>query len=241
MNSPALETAVPAIRTRSISSRRSCWPTNGAHDRASDEEMLIEIAGRWCDYRLVFVWQREMSALHFSCGFEMKVPRVRRAAVLRAAGHGQRAAVARPFRSGAGRRIAGLPPRRAAARRRRRQRRADRGSGRHLAQRVRALLSRLPVRRVGRQERRGGDRLGDDRPGRRGVSEPTPLPTRPILLVGCGKMGGALLAGWRERRVAPHFVVVEPAGAPEASDIDGAWRRPRRSPPISIPPRSCWR
>ena len=52
-----------------------------AHDRASDEEMIIEIQGRWCDYRLIFVWQREMSALHFSCGFEMKVPKLRRAAV----------------------------------------------------------------------------------------------------------------------------------------------------------------
>ena len=51
------------------------------HDRASDEEMIIEIPGRWCDYRLVFVWQGEMSALHFSCGFEMKVPSARRPAV----------------------------------------------------------------------------------------------------------------------------------------------------------------
>ncbi len=52
-----------------------------AHDRASDEEMVIEISGRWCDYRLLFVWQREMNALHYSCGFEMKVPRGRRAAI----------------------------------------------------------------------------------------------------------------------------------------------------------------
>ena len=52
-----------------------------AHDRASEEEMVVEISGRWCDYRLLFVWQREMSALHFTCGFEMKVPRLRRAAV----------------------------------------------------------------------------------------------------------------------------------------------------------------
>jgi hypothetical protein len=52
-----------------------------AHDRASDEEMVVEIAGRWCDYRLLFVWQREVSALHFSCGFEMKVPKPRRGAV----------------------------------------------------------------------------------------------------------------------------------------------------------------
>ena len=53
------------------------WP----HDRASDEEMVVEISGRWCDYRLLFVWQREINALHFSCGFEMKVPRPRRTAV----------------------------------------------------------------------------------------------------------------------------------------------------------------
>ena len=49
-----------------------------AHDRASEEEMIIEIAGRWCDYRLYFLWQEELSALHFSCGFDMKVPKRRR-------------------------------------------------------------------------------------------------------------------------------------------------------------------
>ena len=54
------------------------WP----HDRPSDEELAVEITGRWCDYRLLFVWQREINALHFSCCFEMKVPRNRRAAVL---------------------------------------------------------------------------------------------------------------------------------------------------------------
>jgi hypothetical protein len=53
------------------------WP----HDRASDEEMVVEITGRWCDYRLLFVWQEEISALHFSCSFDMKVPKTRRAVV----------------------------------------------------------------------------------------------------------------------------------------------------------------
>jgi len=53
------------------------WP----HDRASDEEMVVEITGRWCDYRLLFVWQEEISAMHFSCSFDMKVPKARRAAV----------------------------------------------------------------------------------------------------------------------------------------------------------------
>ncbi len=50
------------------------WP----HERSADEEMVVEISGRWCDYRLLFVWQREMAVLHYSCGFEMKVPRGRR-------------------------------------------------------------------------------------------------------------------------------------------------------------------
>jgi hypothetical protein len=52
-----------------------------AHDRASDEEMVVEISGRWCDYRLYFVWQEEISAMHFSCGFDMKVPKAQRAPV----------------------------------------------------------------------------------------------------------------------------------------------------------------
>jgi hypothetical protein len=53
-----------------------------AHDRASDEELLVEIGGKWCDYRILFIWQREISALHFSCSFEMKVPKARRTAIL---------------------------------------------------------------------------------------------------------------------------------------------------------------
>ena len=52
-----------------------------AHDRSTDDEMVVEVSGRWCDYRLLFLWQREMNALHYSCAFEMKVPRARRAAV----------------------------------------------------------------------------------------------------------------------------------------------------------------
>lgn len=34
---------------------------------------------------------------------------------------------------------------------------------------------------------------------------------RGILLVGCGKMGGALLAGWKKRRIAQPIAVIEPA------------------------------
>jgi hypothetical protein len=52
-----------------------------AHDRASEEELVVEISGRWCDYRLYFVWQEEICAMHFSCGFAMKIPKERRRAV----------------------------------------------------------------------------------------------------------------------------------------------------------------
>ncbi len=52
----------------------------------------------------------------------------------------------------------------------------------------------------------------------RGVTSPLPGPIPPILLVGCGRMGGAMLAGWRERGLAPS-VVVEPV--PSAGSLAG--------------------
>ena len=52
-----------------------------AHDRAGEDELIVEIPGRWCDYRLYFLWQEELSALHFSCGFDMRVPKRRRGAL----------------------------------------------------------------------------------------------------------------------------------------------------------------
>ncbi|MBI1208235.1 MAG: hypothetical protein GC191_13235 [Azospirillum sp.] len=53
------------------------WP----FDRLSDDEMVVEIGGRWCDYRLYFVWQGEISALQFTCQFDMKIQSNRRSAV----------------------------------------------------------------------------------------------------------------------------------------------------------------
>lgn len=43
-----------------------------------------------------------------------------------------------------------------------------------------------------------------------------------VLLVGCGKMGGAMLQGWRRDPALGPFVAVEPGGAPEfdkATDV----------------------
>lgn len=50
------------------------WP----FERSSDDELIVEIGGRWCDYRLYFVWQPDVSAMQFSCQFDMKVQASRR-------------------------------------------------------------------------------------------------------------------------------------------------------------------
>ncbi|MBT5267521.1 MAG: hypothetical protein HOL85_22010 [Rhodospirillaceae bacterium] len=49
-----------------------------AFERASRDELAVEIEGRWCGYRLYFFWQEDMGALHFSSIFETKVPKARR-------------------------------------------------------------------------------------------------------------------------------------------------------------------
>jgi len=50
-------------------------------DRSTEDELVVELAGRWCQYRLFFVWQRGIGALQFSCQFDMRVPEGKRADV----------------------------------------------------------------------------------------------------------------------------------------------------------------
>ena len=45
-----------------------------AFERRSDGEMAAEAPGKWCDYGLFFSWSAEISAMHFSCAFDLKVP-----------------------------------------------------------------------------------------------------------------------------------------------------------------------
>ncbi|MBE9604682.1 YbjN domain-containing protein [Acetobacteraceae bacterium H6797] len=49
-----------------------------AFERRSDGEMAAEAPGKWCDYGLYFSWSHEISAMNFSCAFDMKVPAGRR-------------------------------------------------------------------------------------------------------------------------------------------------------------------
>lgn len=52
-----------------------------AFDRTSDDELVAQLAGRWGDYRLYFGWSSDMSALQFSCGLDLRVPKYRRGSV----------------------------------------------------------------------------------------------------------------------------------------------------------------
>lgn len=46
------------------------WP----FDRAAEDQLVVETVGRWCDYRMLFVWRAEINALYFSCALDTKVP-----------------------------------------------------------------------------------------------------------------------------------------------------------------------
>ena len=52
-----------------------------AFDRRNDSEMAAEAPGKWCDYGLYFSWSREISAMHFTCAFDLKVPAGQRTAL----------------------------------------------------------------------------------------------------------------------------------------------------------------
>lgn len=49
------------------------------------------------------------------------------------------------------------------------------------------------------------------------MSAPVSLPS--LLLIGCGRMGGALLSGWLERDLAERYVVIEPAAGARAATL----------------------
>ena len=43
------------------------WP----YERASEDELVVEMSGCWGDYKLFFVWREDLNALYFSC-FELE-------------------------------------------------------------------------------------------------------------------------------------------------------------------------
>ena len=43
-------------------------------NRVCDEEIAAIYNGRWCDYSLHFAWSDKISAVNFSCAFDIRVP-----------------------------------------------------------------------------------------------------------------------------------------------------------------------
>lgn len=44
-------------------------------DRLGDGELIAEVAGTWCRYRVWFAWQEDTGGLTMSCSLETKFPR----------------------------------------------------------------------------------------------------------------------------------------------------------------------
>jgi hypothetical protein len=53
------------------------WP----FDRCSNDEIVVDVAGQWCDHHLHFAWLADLSAMHFSCALDMKVPKPKRGSI----------------------------------------------------------------------------------------------------------------------------------------------------------------
>ena len=54
-----------------------------AFERAADNEIIVSVAGSWCDYHVSFSWLEEKEALHLACAFDLKVPPARQLEVMR--------------------------------------------------------------------------------------------------------------------------------------------------------------
>jgi hypothetical protein len=46
------------------------WP----FERAGEDEIALNVTGRWSNYQISFTWMGDIEALHLACAFDMKVP-----------------------------------------------------------------------------------------------------------------------------------------------------------------------
>jgi hypothetical protein len=46
-----------------------------AFDRPLEDELVAEIAGTWCNFRLWFTWQADLGGMMFSCSYDIKIPK----------------------------------------------------------------------------------------------------------------------------------------------------------------------
>lgn len=46
---------------------------NWIYSRMNESELVVEVAGKACNYKLVFIWQEDLSALQLCCRYDIKV------------------------------------------------------------------------------------------------------------------------------------------------------------------------
>ena len=140
------------------------WP----FERSGRDELNLSVAGRWCDHHFCFTWRDDLQSLHLSSAFDMRVDDSRRRDVSNLLmyvnaklwiGHFD----LWPEDGTIVFRHAMIFPEALVSAS------AMRGAAQSGAGGVRVLLPRLPVRAVGRQERRGSRRRRRARMRRAGV------------------------------------------------------------------------
>ena len=52
-----------------------------SYDRQSDNEIVVQAPGQWCDFNMFFAWNSDLAAIHFTCAFDMRVPSEKRSVV----------------------------------------------------------------------------------------------------------------------------------------------------------------
>jgi hypothetical protein len=50
-------------------------------DRPLAEELVAEVQSGWCNYRIWFTWQADLSVLIFTCAYDIKIPERQRAKI----------------------------------------------------------------------------------------------------------------------------------------------------------------
>ena len=72
------ETPNPLDRVERLAESRR-WPL----DRTSEDEVVMAVAGGWCDLTLSLSWRDDLECLQTVCAFDLKVPEARQTEVMR--------------------------------------------------------------------------------------------------------------------------------------------------------------
>ncbi len=180
-------------------------------ERSAPDELTLTVSGSWCDYHISLTWRDDLEALHFACAFDFKVTRQRLPEIYRLLalineqlwlGHFDLWKEDGMLLYRHGLLLAGAESHAAQCE----------ALLRSALEIVRALLSILPVRAVGGEIGRAVARRHHARDARPGMSLRL---AGPLLLVGAGKMGGALLEGWLRQGLDPAHVFVSDPAPPE--------------------------